>query len=204
MRKSIEMTIRGTSPLLLNSNKGVNPLHPLTKKMKILTKARNKTEEQDTEILHLKSLLGMYGLNETFDGWENGVGPVVPSINIEATFRNAAKSIRKGSIAQQSSAIAIKPDYIPIDFDGKGKSVQELYDDPNRRYADFRIGRIKGASVTLNRPRFDNWSLTFTIYYDDTKFNRDEIINLFEIAGRDVGTCDFRAKFGHFAILETK
>lgn len=194
--KTIDMTIKGTTPLLMNSNQGVNPLHPLTKKMKVLTAKRKRTEEDEEEILHLKWLLGLY--------WQEDIGVVVPSINLEATFRNAAKSVRKGTIAKQQSAISIKPDYIPLEFEGKGKSKEELWNDPNQKYSDVKVGKIKQASVLICRPRFDNWALSFKIMYDEKKFDRDEIISLFDLAGREVGLCDYRGKYGMFNILETK
>ena len=85
--KTINMTIKGTAPLLMNSNQGVNPLHPLTKAMKVLTAKRKRTEEDEAEILHLKWQLGLY--------WDETVGIGVPSVNLEAMFRNAAKTVRK-------------------------------------------------------------------------------------------------------------
>lgn len=188
------MTIKGTTPLLMNSNQGVNPRHPLTKKMKVLTAKRKRTDEDEEEILHLKWQLGLY--------WQDSVGVVVPSVNLEATFRNAAKSVRKGAIAKLQSAISIKPDYIPLEFDGIGKTKDELWDDP--KYSDFRIGRIKQSSVSLCRPRFDSWCLTFKVFFDETKFDTSEIVSLFELAGREVGLCDYRGKYGMFSILETK
>lgn len=195
--KSIEITIKGTTPLLMNSNQGVNPLHPLTRKMKVLTAKRKRTEEDDTEILHLKWQLGLY--------WQEPTGLVVPSINLEAMFRNAAKTVRKGNIAKQQSAITIKPDFIPLIVpEETPKTIEGLWNDPNARYSDVKVGRIKNASVLLCRPRFDNWGLKFTVMFDETKFDQKEIIDLFELAGRDVGLCDYRGKYGMFGVTETK
>lgn len=195
--KVIEIEIRGTSPLLMNSNQGVNPLHPLTKQMKVLTAKRKRTEEDEEEILHLKWQLGLY--------WDDTHGPVVPSVNVEAMFRNAAKTVRKGTVAKQQSAITIKPDFIPLILpEGTPKTKEALWNDPNRRYSDVKVGKIKQASVLLCRPRFDNWGLKFKVSFDETKFDINEVIMLFTLAGREVGLCDYRGKYGMFGIVETK
>jgi hypothetical protein len=194
--KSIEITIKGTTPLLMNSNQGVNPLHPLTRQMKTLTAKRKRTEDDDTEILHLKWQLGLY--------WIEGVGVCVPSVNVEAMFRDAAKTVRKGTIAKQQSAIVVKPDHIPLIFDGNEMTPDDLWNDPNNKYADVKVGRIKGSSVMLCRPRFTNWALTFKVQFNETKFDLAEIISLFELAGREVGLCDYRGRYGMFSIVESK
>ena len=194
--KTIEMTIKGTAPLLMNSNQGVNPLHPLTKKLKVLTAKRKRTEEDDEEILHLKWLMGLY--------WEDGIGVGIPSNNVEAMFRNAAKSVRKGATAKQQSALVVTPLFIPLEFEDRGKSRDDLWDEPSRKYHDVRVGKIKQASVLLSRPRFNNWSLTFKVTFDEKKFDLSEVVDLFEYAGRDVGLCDYRERYGKFVVVETK
>jgi len=193
--KQLEVKIHGTTPLLMNSNQGVNPLHPVTRSMKILTAKRKRTEDDDTEILHHKWILGLYN--------DENVGIHVPAANIEAMFKNAAKSLRKGNIAKQSSAITVSPILMPLEYDGP-TTPEALWNDPNRKYADIRVGKIKQASILLCRPRFNNWGLTFRIRYDETKFDREEIVDLLALSGTDVGLCDYREKYGHFDIVEIK
>jgi hypothetical protein len=193
--KQLEVKIHGTTPLLMNSNQGVNPLHPVTRSMKVLTAKKNRTEDDETEILHHKWILGLYA--------DEKIGIHIPSANVEAMFKNAAKSRRKGSIAKQSSTLTVSPVLIPLEYDGP-KDPDALWNDPNRKYADVRIGKIKQSSVPLCRPRFNNWGLTFRIRYDESKFDREEIIELFTLSGTDVGLCDYREKYGHFDIVEVK
>lgn len=194
--KTIEIEIKGTTPMLMNSSQGVNPLHPLTKKMKVLTAKRKRTDEDEEEILHLKWLLGLY--------WDETLGVVVPSVNLEAMFRNAAKTVRKGTIAKQQSAMVVKPDFVPLIYGGMPKTREEMWTDPNRKYSDVRVGKIKQSSILLCRPRFDNWGLKFKVAFDETKFDLEEVKTLFALAGRDVGLCDYRGKYGMFDIVEVK
>ena len=197
--KVIEFTIKGMTPILMNSNVGVNPLHPLTKQMKILTAKRKRTEEDDEEILHLKWLLGLY--------WDDNIGLMIPSVNLEKMFRDAAKSVRKGTIAKQQSAITVKPDYVPLIVPVETpKTKEDLWHDSNNKYADVRIGKMPktGGSVLLCRPRFDNWGLNFKISYNETKFDRQEVIDLITLAGTEIGLCDWRGRYGMFGIVEAK
>lgn len=195
--KKIEFELKGNTALLMNSNQGVNPLHPLTKKMKVLTAKRKRTEEDDTEILHLKWQLGLY--------WDDVIGIHVPAVNVEGMFRDSAKSVRKGTVAKLSSAISVSPDLIPlITPEGTPTTKDGLWDDPNGKYADVKVGKIKQASVLLCRPRFDGWSLKFILAYDESKFDRKEVVELMEKAGRDVGLCDYRGKYGMFSVASAK
>jgi hypothetical protein len=197
--KTIEVTIKGSTPLLEHSNQGVNPRHPITKKLKVLNAKRKKTDEDIEEILHLNWELGLY--------WDDSIGLYIPSVNVEAMFRNAAKSVRKGTIAKQQSAITVKPDKIPLIVPKETpKTKQGLYDDPNVAYQDVRPGKnpSTGSTIMLSRPRFDNWGLKFKVSFNESKFDLDEIVQLFTLCGTEVGLCDWRGKYGMFDIVEVK
>ena len=191
--KKINVKIHGIRELLMNSNQGVNPRNRYAKEIKVLTAKRKRTDADVDELLHLKWLSGLY--------FDETVGVCIPSQNVEAMIREAAKTLRKGSIAKQISAIVVEPVNIPLIYDGP-KDPDALWNDPIGKYADIRVGRIKQASVTLCRPRFNRWDLEFTIKYDETKFGHDELVSLLELAGHDVGLCDYREKYGHFDVVE--
>ena len=98
----------------------------------------NATEPDEEKILYLKWQLGLY--------WDETHGIGIPSVNLEAMFRNAAKTVRKGTIAKQQSAITVKPDFIPLILpEGTPKTQDGLWNDPNRRYSDVKVGKIKQA-----------------------------------------------------------
>lgn len=192
--KALEVTIRGISPLLMNSNRGVNPLDPLVKQKKIIEKKRTRTDDDETELLHLKFLLGIY--------YDEKDGVYVPAMNVEAMFRNAAKTMRKGMAAKNTANVKVEPEFIPLIYEGP-KTPESLWADS--KFSDVRVGKLKsGASITLCRPRFASWELKFRFMYDETKFDRDEIVRLLELAGTDVGLCDYRERYGHFNVLAVK
>lgn len=191
--KTVDVEIRGIAPLLMNSNRGVNPLEPLVKEMKAITSKGSKkmTDDDQERLLHIKWLLGMY--------FDKEIGPYVPSINIEATLRNAAKLIRRGK--DTGFGIVVSPDRVPVVYDGP-RTQDDLWAD--KKFSDFRVGKIKQASVTLMRPRFDIWTLRFRIAYDEKVFSDNTIKDLITEGGNKIGVCDYRPKYGRYEVVSLK
>jgi hypothetical protein len=191
MVKTIDVEIRGIAPLLMNSNRGVNPLDPLVKEMKNITAKGSKkmTDDDQERLLHIKWLLGMY--------FEEKIGPYIPSANVEATLKNAAKQIRRGK--DTGFGIQVSPDRIPLIYDGP-KTLEALWADS--KFGDFRVGKMRtGSSVNLMRPRFDIWSLKFKLIYDEKVFNDSTIKEMLATGGQRIGLCDYRPKYGRFEII---
>jgi hypothetical protein len=186
MRK-VDIWIKGFTPLLMNSNVGVNPTHPLTKEMKSITDKRKKTDEDNERILRLKWELGLYLEDEK---------PCIPAINVEACIRDAAKIERKGK--DTVASIIVTPFEIPLIYDGPHDK-EALWDDP--RFRDVQVGRIQRGSVLLCRPRFSNWQLKFSLEYDENVFDREMIKRFLTTAGMRIGLCDYRPRYGKFTLM---
>jgi hypothetical protein len=194
MVKTIEVEIRGIAPLLMNSNRGVNPLEPLVKEMKAITGKGSKkmTDDDQERLLHIKWTLGMY--------YDKEIGPYVPSANMEATIRNAARQIRRGK--DTGFGIQIMPDRIPLIYEGP-RTPETLWED--KKFSDFRVGKMKtGSSVNLMRPRFDMWSLKFKLIYDEKVFSDNTIKELITEGGNKIGLCDYRPKYGRYDLISVK
>lgn len=189
--KVVNVEIHGIAPLLMNSNRGVNPLEPLVREMKTITAKGSKkmTDDDHERLLHIKWLLGMY--------FDDKIGPYIPSVNVEATLRNAAKFIRRGK--DTGFGLQVMPDKIPLLYDGP-RSMDGLWDD--KKFSDFRVGKMKtGSSVNLMRPRFDIWSLKFQIVYDEKVFNDNTVKDMLISGGQKVGLCDYRPKYGRYEVI---
>jgi hypothetical protein len=50
------------------------------------------------------------------------------------------------------------------------------------------------------RPMFREWSIEFDYAYDETELDEQSVITAAEIAGRLVGLCDYRPRFGRFDV----
>lgn len=87
--KTLRITWKGTTPLIMHSCQCVNPLHPIAKELKKYTSKKKKTEEDLIKIADLEWESGAY--------WKEGLGLYIPAENVEATIINGAKAYRKGT-----------------------------------------------------------------------------------------------------------
>ena len=183
--KTLRVTWKGISPLIMHSCQCVNPLHPIAKELKKYTSKKNKTDEDLTTISDLEWEAGAY--------WKDGLGLYIPAENVEATIINGAKANKKGKDVQRY--VDVVDLYIPLDY-GENLSKEELIQ--NYEYRDTRIMTVMRSKVLRTRPRFDQWKIEFELRYNEEKIDIETIINAIEYAGMYVGLCDSRPKYGKF------
>lgn len=183
--KTLRVTWKGVSPLIMHSCKCVNPLHPIAREMKKYTSKKKKTEEDLLKIADLEWEAGAY--------WQDGLGLYIPSENIEATLRNGAKTYKKGKDFEKY--VNVTDLIIPLDY-GEILSKEELIKD--FRYRDTRVMTVQRARIVRTRPRFNQWQIIFNLSYDETKIDLDTIINCMEYSGSYIGVCDSRPRYGQF------
>lgn len=186
--KNLKVTWKGITPLIMHSCQCVNPLHPIAREMKKYTSKRKKTDEDLMKISDLEWESGAY--------WKDGLGLYIPAENVEATLTNGAKSNKKGTDIKKYCDVTDL--YIPLDY-GENLTKEELI--ANYEYRDTRVMTVMRAKIMRTRPRFDQWKITFNLRYDESKIDLDTIINAMEYAGKYVGLCDSRPKYGKFIVL---
>lgn len=186
--KTLKITWKGITPLIMHSCKCVNPLHPIAKELKKYTSKKNKTEEDLNIISDLEWKAGAY--------WEDGIGLYIPGENVEATIQNGAKANKKGKDIQKY--VNVTDLYIPFHY-GENLSLDELVS--KYEYRDTRPMNVQRSKVIRTRPRFDQWNITFHLIYDENKIDLDTIQNSIEYAGQYVGLCDSRPKYGKFVSI---
>jgi len=186
--KKLKVTWKGITPLIMHSNQGVNPLHPLSKEMKKYTSKRNKTDEDFETIADIEWELGLY--------WKEPIGLYIPAENVEATLRNGAKSIKKGSAVQKF--VSVEPLYIPMHY-GENLTKEQLKAD--LKYRDVRVMKVNNSAVLRTRPRFDTWSITFILNFEEKQIDVETIQQAMDFAGKYVGLCDSRPKYGQFVAI---
>lgn len=186
--KTLRVTWKGITPLIMHSCKCVNPLHPIAKELKKYTSKKNKTEEDLNIISDLEWKAGAY--------WDDEIGLYIPGENVEATIQNGAKANKKGKDIQKY--VDVKDLYIPFNY-GENLTLDELVS--KYEYRDTRPMNVQRSKVIRTRPRFDQWNITFTLVYNEDKIDLDTIVNAIEYAGQYVGLCDSRPKYGKFVSI---
>lgn len=185
--KYLEVTWNGTSPLIENSPKCVNPLHPIAKEKKVYTSKKKKTDDDLEKISDLEWEAGVY--------WDDNIGLVIPNECIAATILNGAKMNRHGSEIQKY--VQVVDSLAPLDI-GEVQNYEKMKADP--RFRDVRTVRVKMDRVVRTRPRFNTWRVRFKLMYDESKIDVDDIALAVENAGNYVGLCEMRKMgYGRFA-----
>jgi len=183
--KDIKMRFNGTSPLLLSCDRLADPLDPATIAHKELTSKRKKTEDDH----HLIARSQWQGLLY----WNDELGVYMPTQNIRATLVGGAKLNKLGM--QVKRGVMMLDAEIPLDY-GKKLSVEQLWE---QRYLDRRSVVVSTARVMAYRPKFTQWSLTFSLMYDENTLDQNQILQAADNAGKFVGIGGFRPeKGGHF------
>lgn len=186
--KTLRVTWKGITPLIMHSCKCVNPLHPISKELQKYTPKKKKTDEDLKIISDLEWQAGAY--------WEDEIGLYIPAENVEATIKNGAKAYKKGTDVQKY--VEVKDLYIPFNY-GENLTLDELIS--KYEYRDTRPMTVNRNKVMRTRPRFDKWNITFNLMYNEEKIDLDVILNAMEYAGQYVGLCDSRPKYGKFVVV---
>lgn len=180
-----------TVPLVMHNGQMADPLNPHTKKLKSLTGKKKKTDQDLLEIQRVEWEGGLY--------YDKAVGIYIPAEALEACIFNGAKLSRRGK--DFKAACFVKGAKIPLDFDGKGQSLEELWESGN--YKDIRGVVVAGRRVMRCRPLFaPTWSVEFEIEYDD--INENDLVSVCGDAGRKAGLCEMRPRFGRFEVEVVK
>lgn len=177
-----------------------NPLNPLAKELKKLTSKRNKTDADYMLISDLEWLASWYYESNqlSFAINNNGIAIgdhgrlILPDYVLDPVLVNGAKKNKLGM--QFKSGVFVEGD-APLDI-GTDKPLDQLMHDKNYRMESLET--VGQARVLRTRPYIKQWSATFMVHYDDTVVNKPEIEQALDAAGRLVGACERRPKFGRF------
>jgi hypothetical protein len=185
MYHTLPCTIIGVAPLVLHNGQLANPLHPLTKALKRIAAKRSKTEADLEELARLEWFGSLY----LQDG-----APCLPGELLEAHLIESAKKRKKGP---QARAGLYCEGNFPLRYEGPR--------DPERLWADpaFRLTvgvRVQRNRVMRTRPIFRTWTLTFTVTYNATLLDPDDIAEFLHVGGEQVGLGDWRPRFGRYML----
>lgn len=182
----MKLKIKGTSPMLMHSDRFANPLDPATKAHKELTSKRKKTDDDHEAIAKSEYIGSLYIDND---------GPFIPSINLESCIVEAAKMQKLGKHAKR--AIMILEDKLHLKYDGP-RAAKDLVND--QRFVDARSVRVSMARLTRYRPRFNEWQVEATLAFNSEQINANEVKQIVANAGAMIGVGDFRPRYGRFSV----
>jgi len=198
--KKLEVAWKGVTPLIMHSCRCVNPLHPLAKGIKVYTNKRKKTDEDYEIISNFEWLMGAYYTHDTIESPFKKVVDdhrlYIPSENLAATIKNGAKANKRGTDIERF--VMVTEPMIYLNVLGNPDFKKMMFD---FKYRDVRQMVVNRARITRTRPRFDSWSLNFELLYDAQKIDVETIVNAIEYAGKYVGLCDSRPRYGQFAAI---
>jgi hypothetical protein len=192
--ETINIRLTGQSPLLMSADRLADPLDPATIEHKKLTSIRGKAKTHDVVVAIAKSQYtnGVY--------YEEGVGPVIPTVNIKKCLEEGAKlsrngdKVRKGVIIFEENAV--------LEYNKRPKKGFHTPEDLWNKapiYLDKRPVVVGQSKVMCYRPKFSSWSVDLTIHFDTEITESGWIIDFFNAAGAYVGIGGFRvAKNGNF------
>ena len=186
----VEIALRGTTPLLMHSDAGVNAEHPFNKQKALLTKktASKRTVEENREIRRLEWLLGLYT--------DEDDRIVYPTANVARCLKEAGKVTKQGT--QVTRGLSLDGISVPLTFKQNGhSSIEEMFDDPN--FVDDRSVGVGQKRVMRTRPRFLPWEVVVAGDLFDDVMDIGDLRRIAELAGRAIGLGDNRVNgFGRF------
>jgi len=184
--KSLKFKITGVSPLICHNGQTADPLNKFAKEMKKISGKRDKTDADYEELARIEWMAGLYV--------KDGV-PVIPGTVIEAALAVGARKTKKG---KQVQAGLYCPDDYPIIYTGPA-GIDELYASDGTFKLTVGV-RVQRNRVMRTRPIFREWACEFEVLYDPGQLNEAEIRDIVKQTGEVVGLCDWRPKFGRYAL----
>jgi hypothetical protein len=185
--KQIQLTARGITPLLTHNERLANPFDPITKEIKSISGKRKKTEDDLLEMARLEWTGGLYH--------DDQIGPFIPGFNMLAALVQAGKVHKLGTAIKRSALVL--EDKIKIEYAGP-QNIGALFAD--KRFVDMRSVKIGTSKVLRARPKFDDWKLRFTIAFDESVLQIDDLMRVAQTAGAMTGIGDYRPRFGRFEV----
>jgi len=189
MIREMELRFDGTTRLLMECDRGLDPMNSMVKAKKEITdKGTKKRTDEDTIVLARYDFeLMMY---------INGDGPFIPGWNILACIRDGAKMERGGKDVERG--VRVVGEEIPLIYNGP-RDIDGLWEE--EMFRDLR-GVVQGRARVLKcRPQFPEWSLEFTAHYDTEIIkNGETLLRFAQKAGRYKGLGGFRPRYGLFNV----
>lgn len=188
--KILKFRFESVCPLLQHDDKMANPFNEYTKQMKAISSKRKKTEDDLMEMAWIEWRASLY--------YTGKKGYYMKAECIEAALLASAKDKKLGKAFKASVSVPEDPVF---HFEQEALPPEELF--KMNEYKDFRTVKIQRAKILRCRPIFNDWHCDVEIWYEESRLDKRELKEIVEFAGRYIGICDYRPKYGRFKATET-
>jgi len=186
----ITFTIKGVAPLIQHNGRMANPADEYARAIKKVSSKRKKVDADYEEMARLEFLGALY-VNR-----ENRI--IMPSYVLEACLIGKGGAARKERSGKEAAAGLFIQDDSILEY-GDNKTPDELWEDEIYRFvAMVKVGQ---ARIARTRPIFLTWGLEFTVNFNAGIVDRESIIRWAQLAGEEVGLCDWRPRYGRFDVV---
>ena len=187
---SLQLKLSGQA-LIMHNGQTADPRNPFSKAMKEISGKRKKTDSDLDQLARIEFLAGLYYQDSDI---------VLPDYVIESALVAGAKKSKSGT---QAKCGVFVDGPSSLQFDGKPEVINdetlgELFEGGKHT---LTVGvKVGQAKVMRTRPILRNWSTVVTVEYEEDLVNRQSVIEFAKDAGRQVGICDWRPKYGRFDV----
>ncbi len=181
--KEVKYQLSSSAPLIMHNGQLADPMNKWAKLLKQISSKKKKTDADFEEMARIEFFAGLY-LDED--------GPILPTYVIDGLVVNAAKKSREGMTAK-SGVFCLE--HARFEYDGP-RTAAELW--AIERFRFSALVRVGQARIVRMRPIFRDWSSIITLNLEDTLVNPARVDEWMDIAGTQVGLCEWRPQYGRF------
>ena len=199
--RRFQISIEGTSGLLLSNNAPSDPLSEAAKIKKHFTSKRTKADQDHQNLRVIDwaysgywKVPGKVHINDTENAvtFEGFAGLYMPSQNFQRCLRNGATAFKLGKEVERA---LIVENEAGIQYNGP-VSAEELIQDP-RFMLTSPVVRQK-VTNWVTRLLIPEWSCDFAVTIDDDRISIDALERIVQAAGRFEGLGTWRPRYGRF------
>lgn len=182
----VKIILRGIAPLLMHSERLVDPFDPLVKQIAAInSKKKKKTEEDMLIVQRLEWEGGLYH--------SEALGPYLPCANIKRSIMDGA-AIFRGGVDVKRALLPMEGD-VPLAYRGP-RDIEGLW--KHGGYRDIRSVGINRNKVMRCRPKFPEWGIETQMTLDTNVADLDDFQRYLLYAGKMVGLGDYRPTMGRY------
>lgn len=184
----MELSVIGTTPLLMHNIRLADDQEPVVKEIKKLTaKKTKKTEDDKVEIDRLSFVGGLY--------YDEEIGPYMPAENVFRCLMEAGSLTRDGKKIERG--LFIHTTRAKLEYDGP-RDPEKLWNNGSGAHVDRRMVAVQRQRIPRVRPIFPEWAFSMALDIDRSVLDDESFADIVDKAGRMIGLGDYRRFYGKF------